>query len=125
MAAFGFFDLTGLVFRLFQNRAEIERIWADIRSLGDKVAPGVLPGGAGPVVSQSAVAAAAGSPPDFSMLWLQQSLNKLNNAGLDVDGEYGENTRAAIMAFQSKNGLVADGWAGVETSAKIYSLLNA
>jgi peptidoglycan hydrolase-like protein with peptidoglycan-binding domain len=73
----------------------------------------------------AAATTSAATQSDFSMRWLQESLNKLNNAGLDVDGEYGENTRAAIMAFQRSNGLEVDGWAGVETSAKIYEMLDA
>jgi peptidoglycan hydrolase-like protein with peptidoglycan-binding domain len=48
--------------------------------------------------------------------------NRLNDLGadLDVDGDYGKNTKAAVTAFQRKNGLTADGWAGPLTQAKLF-----
>lgn len=60
--------------------------------------------------------------PDLTK-WLQGSLNSLNNAGLVVDGIYGPRTRDAVLAFQAKYGLKADGLAGQVTQAAIQALL--
>ena len=47
---------------------------------------------------------------------VQQALNdKGQTPPLTVDGQYGAVTRAAVKAFQTKNGLVVDEWAGPET----------
>ena len=56
----------------------------------------------------------------YSVEWIQRSLNKLGYH-LDVDSKYGPKTKAAVEMFQQDNGLVVDGWAGIETG----SLLNA
>lgn len=37
------------------------------------------------------------------------------------DGDYGSGTEAAVLAFQQKNGLKADGIAGKETLARLFS----
>lgn len=51
---------------------------------------------------------------------LQEMLNaKGYNAG-SVDGIFGRNTRAAVLAFQNANGLAADGIVGKLTWAKLY-----
>lgn len=46
---------------------------------------------------------------------LQQKLNDVNNAHLDVDGVFGSDTRAAVMAFQAAHGLRVDGVVGPQT----------
>lgn len=61
--------------------------------------------------------------PAYSVQWLQQSLNKLINAGLTVDGKYGAGTQAAVKKFQEANGLTADGWSGIQTTAAIINAL--
>ena len=61
----------------------------------------------------------------FDVKWLQQSLNTLMNAGLVVDGDYGQLTAEAVKNFQRAHGLTVDGWAGVMTEAKILELLGA
>lgn len=43
---------------------------------------------------------------------LQTMLNKVDGAGLDVDGKFGSATKAAVMAFQTANNLVIDGICG-------------
>jgi hypothetical protein len=45
---------------------------------------------------------------------LQEELNE-RGAGLVVDGVFGRNTQAAVMAFQAANGLEVDGLVGRET----------
>ena len=71
-------------------------------------------------------AAAAAQPTVYSgsrgesVKTLQEKLNaKGYNAG-SVDGIFGKNTRAAVMAFQNANGLAADGIVGKLTWAKLY-----
>lgn len=54
--------------------------------------------------------------------WLQNALNRLQNAGLTVDGQYGSGTKTAVTNFQKSVGLSADGDAGVDT---IGALINA
>jgi lysozyme family protein len=51
---------------------------------------------------------------------LQAALNKLGaDPQLTVDGNYGRNTRRAVIAFQTANNLVPDGLAGPATWAAI------
>ncbi len=71
-------------------------------------------------------AAAAAQPTVYSgsrgesVKTLQAQLNaKGYNAG-SVDGIFGRNTRAAVIAFQNANGLAADGIVGKLTWAKLY-----
>jgi lysozyme family protein/peptidoglycan hydrolase-like protein with peptidoglycan-binding domain len=51
--------------------------------------------------------------------WIQDSLNRVNGAGLAIDSSYGRHTRAAVRAFQAANGLDPDGKAGPLTCAGI------
>ena len=55
----------------------------------------------------------------FDVKWVQSSLNKLTGAKLDVDGEYGEATRAAVEKYQKSKKLEADGWVGILTLAAL------
>ena len=43
---------------------------------------------------------------------LQTCLNRVNNAGLAIDGVFGPLTRAAVVSYQQANGLTADGVVG-------------
>lgn len=48
-------------------------------------------------------------------MWVQRSLNLLQDAGLAVDGEYGKLTKAAVEVFQKAHQPASgpvDGWAG-------------
>ena len=57
----------------------------------------------------------------------QQIQQALKNAGLyngKVDGEIGPKTKRAIEAFQSQNGLTADGKVGAKTWSKLGSHLS-
>ncbi len=48
---------------------------------------------------------------------LQTMLNKVSNAGLTVDGDFGPATLAAVKSFQKANGLDVDGVVGAKTWA--------
>lgn len=54
---------------------------------------------------------------------LQKNLNTIMNAGLEVDGSFGNLTYNAVVAFQKKYGLTVDGVVGSKTQAKISELL--
>jgi lysozyme family protein len=52
--------------------------------------------------------------------WIQESLNALGaDPQLDVDGNYGRQTRAAVRAFQTTAGITVDGFVGPQTIAAI------
>lgn len=73
------------------------------------------------------VAAAANAIFDpYGTEYVQRSLNKLQNAGLDEDGAYGALTKAAVTTFQQAHQPAAgpvDGWAGPKTKAVIAAEL--
>ncbi len=52
---------------------------------------------------------------------LQQRLKDLNYYTGSVDGDFGQNTYAAVVAFQTANNLTPDGVAGKDTLNKLYS----
>ena len=52
---------------------------------------------------------------------LQERLRDLGYYTGTVDGQFGTGTREAVVAFQTKNGLEADGYAGEETQKVLYS----
>ena len=52
---------------------------------------------------------------------LQERLQVLGYYTDAVDGQFGQGTRDAVIAFQKKNGLEADGYAGEETQKVLYS----
>ncbi len=63
--------------------------------------------------------AAAAKPLD--VMWLQTTLKA---AGFDpgaLDGKFGPATQIAVKAYQAARGLVADGWPGVATTAKLLT----
>jgi lysozyme family protein len=60
---------------------------------------------------------------DLSTTAIQTALNKLVSAGIQVDGNYGRQTRRAVMEFQRKNGLDDDGLVGPLTEAKLKEQL--
>ncbi len=55
--------------------------------------------------------------------WLQTALNKANNAGLAIDGDFGSGTKQAVINFQKANGLDADGIAGPATVNKLVEII--
>ncbi len=52
---------------------------------------------------------------------LQSRLKDLGYYMGEVDGQFGEGTREAVVAFQRNNGLEADGLAGEETQKALYA----
>ena len=56
-----------------------------------------------------------------SVRQLQQRLKDLGYYSGSVDGKFGSGTASAVTAFQSANGLTADGVAGTRTLNKLYS----
>ena len=52
---------------------------------------------------------------------LQERLQELGYYADAVDGQFGQGTRDAVIAFQKRNGLEADGYAGEETQRVLYS----
>ena len=52
---------------------------------------------------------------------LQERLKELGYYTGEVDGQFGPGTREAVITFQKKNGLDADGLAGEETQRVLYS----
>lgn len=128
-----FLAMIGIAMRLVTHYREIERLWPQIvqvsgdlqrllpqvqstfaasRELVSRIAPELTPLPTGRF-----------DTPTFDARWLQQSLNHLMAAHLVVDGDIGEQTRQVITSFQRQHGLVPDGWAGIETMAKITELL--
>ena len=55
----------------------------------------------------------------YNVEWVQSSLNTLDNAGLAVDGVYGQATFDAVKKYQARTKLDPDGWAGMLTMAQI------
>lgn len=53
---------------------------------------------------------------------LQKYLQSTGQTDLKVDGYYGPQTKAAVMQFQSKNGLVADGIFGPKSLGKLKTI---
>ena len=52
---------------------------------------------------------------------LQSRLQYLGYYSDEIDGQFGAMTKAAVIDFQKANGLEADGMAGSETKAVLYS----
>lgn len=57
--------------------------------------------------------------------WLQTALNKADDAGLAVDGQFGSGTTAAVKNFQAKYGLTQDGQAGTATINKLVEVIKS
>ena len=55
---------------------------------------------------------------------LQESLIQLKYLSGSADGKYGRQTRKAVIGFQRKNGLTADGIAGTKTLAAVAAALS-
>ena len=58
-------------------------------------------------------------------VWLQKTLNDLGYPCGNPDGIFGNNTKNAVVAFQTDNGLDADGLAGAATWRALWDCLHA
>ena len=115
------FDALGIALRFITHRDEVDRTVRDAidvanrsYALATKIAP--------ELVAPYRALVAPGTQ-QYDVAWLQQSLNALTGAGLEIDGVLGPITKRAIEDFQRRNGLTVDGWAGALTEAKILELL--
>jgi lysozyme family protein len=61
---------------------------------------------------------------EHGVSWLQDALNKIENAELVVDGSYGRLTARAVRTFQAAHGLAVDGIAGPLTIAAVEKALS-
>ncbi len=70
---------------------------------------------------KSLLPATAQATKPLDVAWLQ---GVLKAAGFDpgaIDGQFGPVTQAAVKLYQAARGLVADGWPGVATTAKLLA----
>ena|GEM_PF-2159864 len=58
-------------------------------------------------------------------MWLQTALNKIDNAGLTVDGSFGRLSEIAVKNFQTKFGITASGVCDATTRNKIVDVHKA
>ena len=61
----------------------------------------------------------------IGVAWLQNALNRSQNAKLTVDGKYGSGTKTAVTNFQKSVGLSVDGDAGVDTIGALINQMYA
>ena len=64
-------------------------------------------------------------PPEIDMKWLQESLNKLMNTNLTVDGVFGKETQKVLRRFQKKHGQAEHGQPRLSTIKKIREELKS
>jgi hypothetical protein len=76
-------------------------------------------------IAPNLLAGMAAQAVPFDVAWVQRALNKANNAGLEVDGKYGDLTHEAVGAYQTARGLTPDTWAGTLTIAKLFKEVGA
>lgn len=55
---------------------------------------------------------------------LQEALSKIGHSSIKVDGDFGEKTEDAVIAFQEEQGLYADGVVGAHTQHAINNALS-
>jgi peptidoglycan hydrolase-like protein with peptidoglycan-binding domain len=115
--ALGIISLAMTLIRHRESIAKIVGVLPDLKTIFDELTPDdEVVTGPPPV--------RVGVYPVGGMEWLQDSLNTLMDAGLDVDGEYGPATNAAVHKYQDAHGLESDGWAGPETVSSIVEELS-
>src|SRR5262245_60043885 len=109
--------LLPLILAAAQRIPELQQILPLLTQIGNTKFPG-LPG-------DRAAEAAATTLDVNGVKWTQTALNLLLSASLDVDGVYGNATKAAVTKFQSMKSLEADGWAGTKTTDALRAALVA
>ncbi|MBL8868787.1 MAG: peptidoglycan-binding protein [Planctomycetaceae bacterium] len=57
----------------------------------------------------------------YEVALLQSCLNEISNLTLVVDGDFGNGTKAKVVAFQSSNGLTPDGIVGPNTWSNVFA----
>jgi hypothetical protein len=60
-----------------------------------------------------------GQPVRAGVRWIQRALNRVASAGLTEDGRFGLRTRGAVLLFQRRHGLPADGKVGPLTETAL------
>ncbi|MFC4700994.1 lytic murein transglycosylase [Glaciecola siphonariae] len=113
---------SGPAFLTYKNFRTILR-WNNSEFYG--VAVGQL---ANRIIGGPALTASLPDLPKYSIAQMAQVQRNLNALGFDVggaDGIIGPATRAGIRAFQTKNGLIADGFPSPETVTKLAELAQA
>lgn len=125
-------DIIGIGLRLFNNRAEVERLarksmelFGEWRALIMNVAPQMLEQMSTIRAIESDIGSKfiddKGAVHQYDVKWVQMALNHLLHprTALTVDGDMGELTRAAIKEYQELRGLDPDGWLGPLTMAQL------
>jgi hypothetical protein len=95
--------------------AEIMKEWPHLAPQAQEVWTKLFGGSASPVDPTA--------PTSFSLKWLQDGLNKVGMGPIPIDGVTGPQTHDAIKKYQEAHGLVADGWAGIQTTTTLYNEL--
>lgn len=101
-----------------RNGAPTVQAVENLAQLGKQLFPTIDP--------QFAAAAAASTMFDpVRVKWVQTALNILGaKPSLEVDGDYGSLTTAAVQQFQTSSGLEVDGWAGDLTHAALQTAIS-
>jgi lysozyme family protein len=73
----------------------------------------------------AAAAQPAHASHQFNVEWVQESLNHLIGANLEVDGHIGPATTAAVEKYQKSKKLDPDGWIGMLTLAELEKDMDA
>ena len=103
--------------KLVANRDKIANAWGTVQPILKQLQDsGVI----ADLVAEGSCAATAN---DVGTSGCRRVSTSSSDAGLAVDGSYGEKTREAVTAYQQAHSLEPDGWAGVATQASIYEEL--
>lgn len=118
-------DVIGLGLKLYKRREDIARVrelvepaWAALQPTVNELVP-LLKGLLVEFAPHLAAAMAAKSL-TYDVKTLQTKLSE-KGYRVDVDGDYGDQTRAAVRRFQRDHRLTVDGWAGFETLTALFA----